>query len=46
MAHGVAEINVNHLPTMTLKLVADNPVEVLVVHGIVGAEGGGIVIAH
>ena len=44
VAHGVAEIHVNHLPTVTLKLVTDYPVEVLVVHGIVGAEGGGIVV--
>lgn len=44
VAHRVAEIHVNDLPSMTLKLVDDNPVEVLVVHGIVGAKGGGIVI--
>ena len=44
MAHRVTEIHVNHLPTVTLKLVDDNPVEVLVVHGVIGAKGGGIVI--
>ena len=44
VAHRVAEIHVNHLPAMTLKLMADHPVEVLVVHGIVGAERGGIIV--
>ena len=44
MAHRVAEIHVNDLPTVPLELVDDDPVEVLVVHGIVGAEGGGVVV--
>ena len=44
MAHRVAEIHINDLPAVTLKLVDDNPVEVLVVHGVIGAKGGGIVV--
>ena len=44
MAHGVAEVHVNDLPTVALELVDDNPVEVLVVHGVIGAEGGGVVV--
>ena len=44
VAHRVAEIHVNHLPAMTLELMADHPVEVLVIDSIVGAESGGIVV--
>ena len=44
VAHGVAEVHVLHRPPLALKLVDYNPVEVLVVDGIVGAEGGGIVV--
>ena len=44
MAHRVSEIHINHLPSMTLELVDNDPMEVLVVHGIIAAEGGGIII--
>ena len=44
VAHRVAEIHVNDLPSVTLELVADHPVKILVVHGIITAEGGGIVV--
>ena len=44
MAHGVAKIYILHTPAMTFKLMDDHPMKVLVVHGIVGAKGGGIVI--
>lgn len=43
VAHRVAEIHVNDLPTVTRDLVADHPVVILAVSGIIGAEGGGIV---
>ena len=44
VSHRVAEVHVNDLPTMTLKLMDYHPVEVLVVHGIVRAESGGIIV--
>ncbi len=44
VAHRIAEVHVLHLPALAFELVDDNPVEVLVVDGIVGAEGGGIVV--
>ena len=44
MSHWVAEVHVNDLPTMALKLMDYHPVEVLVVHGIVRAEGSGIIV--
>ena len=44
MAHRVAEVHVNDLPAVTLELMDYHPVEVLVVHGIVRAEGSGIVV--
>lgn len=44
MSHRVAEIHVNDLPSVAFKLVTDHPMEVLVVDGIVGAEGGGIIV--
>ena len=46
VAHRVAEIHINHLPTMPLEFVADHPVEILVINGIVGAEGGGVVVEY
>ena len=42
VAQVVAEIYVNHLPTMTLELMAGHPMKVLVIYGIVGGEDGGI----
>ena len=44
VSHRVAEVHVNDLPTMALKLMDYHPVEVLVVHGIVRAEGSGIIV--
>ena len=44
VSHRVAEVHVNDLPSMTLELMDYHPVEVLVVHGIVRAEGGGIIV--
>ena len=46
MAHRVSEIHINHLPSMTLELVDNDPMEVLVVHGIIAAEDGGIIIIY
>ena len=44
VSHRVAEVHVNDLPSMTLELMDYHPMEVLVVHGIVRAEGGGIIV--
>ena len=44
MSHRVAEIHVNDLPSVALKLMDYHPVEVLFIHGIVRAEGGGIIV--
>ena len=44
VAHGVAEIDIVDLPSVALELVADDPMEVLVVDGVVRAEGGGVVV--
>ena len=44
MSHRVAEVHVDDLPAVAFKLVDNHPMEVLVVHGIVRAEGGGIVV--
>ena len=44
VSHRVAEIHVNDLPSVALELMYYHPMEVLVVHGIVRAEGGGIVV--
>ena len=44
VAHRVAEIHVNDLPSVALELMYYHPVEILIVHGIVRAEGGGIIV--
>ena len=44
MSHRVAEVHVNDLPTMTLELMDYHPVEVLIIHGIVRAESGGVIV--
>ena len=44
MSHRVAEVHVNDLPSVALELMDYHPVEVLVVHGIVRAEGGSIIV--
>ena len=44
VSHRVAEVHVNDLPSVTLELMYYHPMEVLVVHGIVRAESGGVII--
>ena len=44
MAHRVAKVNIVYAPAVALKLMDDHPMKVQVVHGIVRAKGGGIVI--
>lgn len=44
VAHGVAEIDIDDLPTVSLELMLHHPVEVLVVDGVVAAQGGGVVV--
>ena len=44
MSHRVAEVHVDDLPAVAFKLVDNHPMEVLVVYGIVRAEGGGIIV--
>ena len=44
MAHRVAKVNIVYATTVALELMHYGPMEVLVVHGIVGVKGGGIVI--
>ena len=44
MSHRVSEIHVNDLPSVALELMYYHPMEVLVIHGIVRAESGGIVV--
>ena len=46
MSHRVAEVHVNDLPSVALELMYYHPVEVLVVHGIVRAKGGGIIVVY
>ena len=43
VAHRAAEVPVNDLPAVALKLMDNHPMEVLVVHGIVSAKGCGII---
>lgn len=44
VSHRVAEIHVNDLPAVAFKLMDYHPMEVLVVHGIVRAEGSSIIV--
>lgn len=44
VAHRAAEVHVNDLPAVALKLMDNHPMEVLVVHGIVRAKGCGIIV--
>ena len=44
VAHRAAEVHVNDLPAVALKLMDNHPMEVLVVHGIVRASGCGIIV--
>ncbi len=44
MAHGVAKIHILYTPAVALELMDDYPVKVLVVHGIVRAKSGSIIV--
>ena len=44
VSHRVAEVHVNNLPSVALKLMGNYPMKILVVHGIVRAESGGIIV--
>ena len=44
VSHRITEVHVNDLPSVAFKLMDYHPMEVLVVHGIVRAEGGGIIV--
>ena len=44
MSHGVAKIYILHTPTTPFKLMHNYPVKVLIVHGIVRAKSGGIIV--
>ena len=46
MPHRVAEVHVLDAPAVPLELVYDHPPEVLVVDGIVSAEGSAVVVEH
>ena len=46
MAHWVAEVDIDDLPPVRLELFLYHIVEVLVIHGIVGTECGGIIIIN
>ena len=46
MSHRVVEVHVNDLPSVALEFMDYHPVEVLGVHGIVRAEGGGIIVVY
>ena len=44
VAHRVAQVHILYLPPVSFKLMDDDIAEVLIVHGIVRAEGRGIVV--
>lgn len=44
VSHRVAEVHVDDLPSVALKLMDYHPVEVLFIYGIVRAEGCGIIV--
>lgn len=44
MSHGVAKIYILHTPAVSFKLMDDYPMKVLVVHGIVRAKSGSIIV--
>lgn len=46
VSHRITEVHVNDLPSVALELMYYDPVEVLVVHGIVRAECGGIIVVY
>ncbi len=44
VSHRIAKVHVNDLPSVALEFMDNHPVEVLVVHVIVRAESGGIIV--
>ena len=44
MAHGVAKIHILHTPAVAFKFMHNYPVKALIVHGIVRAKSGGIIV--
>ena len=46
MAHRVAQVHILYLPPVPLEFMDDHIAEVLVVHGIVRAEGCGVVVEN
>ena len=44
VSHRVAEVHVNDLPSVALEFMDNHPVEILVVYGIVRAEGSGVIV--
>ena len=44
MAHRIAQIHILHTPAVAFKLMDDHPMKVLVVHGIVRAKSGSIIV--
>ena len=44
MAHRVAKIHILHTPAVAFKFMHNYPVKVLIVHGIVRAKSGGIIV--
>ncbi len=46
VSHRIAEVHVLDAPTVPLELVDNHPTEVLIVDGIVAAQGGAFVVEH
>ena len=44
MSHRVAKIHILHTPAVALELMHNYPIKVLIVHGIVRAKSGGIIV--
>ena len=44
MSHRVAKIHILHTPAVAFKLMHNYPMKVLIVHGIVRARSGGIIV--
>ena len=44
MSHRVAQIHILHTPAVAFKLMHNYPMKVLIVHGIVRAKSGGIIV--
>ncbi|MBQ8694209.1 MAG: hypothetical protein IJ513_01025 [Bacteroidaceae bacterium] len=46
MSHRIAKIDIFHLPASLLKLVADHPMKVLLIDGIVRAKCCGVIVVN